>query len=162
MMACEVIVKRLAPVRVVALTEDLTGVDQIGAACGRMYPRLHAALAQHRVRFEGLSLALYEDTGDERRPLRVTTALPVPGGVSIEGGGLVTIELPAVARAATTVVRGAPDQFADAFRALHEWIDRNGDRATSFDRELYIDCDGAPETWVTELQAILQPEPSAG
>ena len=39
---------------------------------------------------------------------------------------------------------------------------RNGDRATSFDRELYIDCDGSPETWATELQAILQPEPSAG
>jgi DNA-binding transcriptional MerR regulator len=151
----DVIVKRLDAMRVVALSEDLAGVDQIGEACGRMYPRLHAALDRHRLPFDGLSLALYEETGDEDRPLRLTTALHVPAEMTIEGDGLTTIELAAVDRAATTVVRGAPDQFADAYRALHEWIDRTGDRATSFERELYIDCDGPRDTWVTELQAIL-------
>jgi hypothetical protein len=110
------------------------------------------------VGFDGLSLALYEDTGDEDRPLRLTTALRVPGGVTIEGDGLRTIELPAVERAATTVVRGAPEQFADAFRAVHEWIDQAGEQATSFDRELNIDCDGPRDTWVTELQTILAPD----
>jgi len=153
----EVIVKRLEPMRVVALSEDLTGHDGIGAAAGRMYPRLHAALAQHRVAFDGLSLALYDDTGDDERPLRLTTALRIPSGVCITGDGLTTMDLPAVERAATTVVRGAPEKFADAFRALHEWIGRTGDQATSSDRELYIDCDGPRDTWVTELQAILQP-----
>jgi hypothetical protein len=63
--------------------------------------------------------------------------------------------LAGVERAATTVVRGAPEQFADAYGALHEWIDRTGDRATSFERELNIDCDGPRDTWVTELQTIL-------
>ena len=158
MAAYEVIVKRLEPLRVVALSENLAGADEIGEACGRMYPQLHAALARHRVAFDGLSLALYQDTGDEELPLRLTTALPIPGGVTIEGGGLTTIELAAVERAATTVVRGTPDQFPDAFRTLHEWIDRAGDRATSFDRELYIDCDGPRDTWVTELQTILEPD----
>lgn len=153
----EVIVKRLEPLRVVALSKDLAGFEEIGDACGRMYPQLHAALARHRVAFGGLSLALYEDTHDEDRPLRLTTALPVPSEVTIEGDGLATIELAAVERAATTVVRGAPEQFHDAFRALHEWIEHNGDNATSFDRELYIDCDGPPDSWVTELQTILEP-----
>jgi hypothetical protein len=69
-----------------------------------------------------------------------------------------TIDLDPVERAATTVVRGAPDQFPDAFRALHDWIDRNGSRATPFERELYLDCDGPPDSWVTELQAILEPQ----
>ena len=45
MAAYEVIVKRLEPLRVVTLSEDLTGVDEIGDACGRMYPQLHAALS---------------------------------------------------------------------------------------------------------------------
>ena len=157
MAAYEVIVKRLEPLRVVALSEDLAGVDEIGQASGRMYPQLHAALGRHRVAFNGLSLALYEDIDDEDRPLRLTTALQVPSGVTIDTDGLATIELPAVDRAATTVVRGAPDQFGDAFRALHEWIDQTGDQATSFDRELYIDCDGPRDTWVTELQTILAP-----
>jgi DNA-binding transcriptional MerR regulator len=157
MAAFDVIIKRLEPMRVVGVTEELTGIDQISAAAGRMYPRLHAALARHGVEFGGLSLALYEDVGSEDRPLRMTTALPVPGGVTIEGDGLATIELPAVDRAATTVVRGAPDQFAAAFRALHEWIDLAGEQATPFERELYIDCDGPPDTWVTELQSVLEP-----
>lgn len=144
--------------RVVAVSENLVSVSEIEDACGRMYPQLHAALARHRLRFDGLSLAIYEDIEDEDRPLRLTTALRVPGGVTIEGDGLTTIELAAVERAATTVVRGVPEQFADAFRALHEWIDQAGERATSFDRELYIDCDGPRDTWVTELQAILEPD----
>ncbi len=161
MAAHEVIVKRLEPMRVVALSEDLVGFDEIGAACGRMYPRLHAALARRRVPFSGLSLALYQDTGDEERPLRLTTALQVPAEVTIEADGVTTMALPAVERAATTVIRGAPEQFAGGFEALHQWIDRAGDRATSFDRELYIDCDGPPDTWVTELQTVLEAERTA-
>lgn len=157
----DVIVKRLEPLRVVALSESLSGVEEIRAACGRMYPRLHAALAQHRVGFDGLSLALYEDTGDEGVPLRLTTALQIPAGVTIQGNGLTTIDLPTVDRAATTVVHGAPDRFPDAYRALHEWIDRAGEQATSFERELYIDCDGPRDTWVTELQALLPDRNSA-
>jgi effector-binding domain-containing protein len=152
-----VIIKRLEPMRVVGVTEELTGIEQISEAAARMYPRLHAALAQHGVEFGGLSLALYEDIDSEDRPMRMTTALPVPGGVTIEGDGLTTIELPAVERAATTIVRGAPDQFPAAFRALHQWIDLAGEQATPFERELYIDCDGPPDTWVTELQAVLEP-----
>jgi DNA-binding transcriptional MerR regulator len=152
----EVIVKGLEPMRVVALSEKVAGFEGIGEACGRMYPRLHAALAQHRAPFNGLSVALYEETTDDDLPLRLTTALPIPAGVTIEGDGLTTIDLPPVERAATTIVRGAPERFADAFRALHEWIDRAGEQATSFDRELYIDCDGPPDTWVTELQTILE------
>jgi DNA-binding transcriptional MerR regulator len=155
----EVIVKPLDPLRVVALSEDLVDHDEIGLACGRMYPRLHAALDRHGVAFSGLSVALYEDTQDESLPLRLTTALPVPTGVTIEDEGLATIDLAAIDRAATTVVRGAPDQFPAAFRVLHEWIERTGERSTAFARELYVDCDGPPDTWVTELQTILEPKP---
>jgi hypothetical protein len=156
----EVIVKRLEPMRVVAVSEDLTGYDQIGAACDRLYPRLHAALAARGVPFDGLSLALYEDTGDGTRPLRITTALRLPPGLTIDGDGLTTVELAAVERAATTVVRGAPALFPGGFRALHEWIDQTGAQATAFERELYIDCDGPRDTWVTELQVLVEPEPA--
>jgi hypothetical protein len=46
---------------------------------------------------------------------------------------------------------GDPAQFASAFRALHEWVDQTGARATPFERELYIDCEGPRDTWVSEL-----------
>jgi hypothetical protein len=142
----EVIVRRLEPLRVITLSEDLTGVAGIGDACARMYPQLHAALARHAVVFDGLSLALYEDTGVESKPLSLTCALLVLTEVTIEGDGLSTVQLPGVERAATTVARGAPERFHNAVQALHEWVVRTGERATSFDRELYIDCDGPRDT----------------
>jgi|SRR5215469_2053386 len=158
----DVIVKRLEPVRVVVLSEDLEGHDQIGPALDRMYPRLHAALAHQGVRFDGLSLALYEDIDAADRPLRVTAALQVQAGVTIAGDGVTTVELGAVERAATTVVRGDPSRFAGGFRALHEWVDQTGAQATAFERELYIDCDGPRDTWVTELQVLMAHAPVAG
>jgi DNA-binding transcriptional MerR regulator len=153
----EVIVKALEPLRVVAVSEDLVDHNEIGEASARLYPRLHAALDRHGVAFSGLSVALYEDSDDDARPLRLTTALPVPAGVTIEGDGLTTIDLPPIDRAATTVVRGAPERFPAGFQALHEWIERTGERSTAHARELYVDCDGPPDTWVTELQTILEP-----
>lgn len=155
----EVIVKALEPIRVVTLTEDLAEQSEIGEACGRMYPLLHSALERAGAPFGSLSLALYEDTENDQRPLRLTTALPIPGGVTIDVDRLTTVDLPAVDRAATSVVRGAPDKFPDAFRGIHEWIEGTGDRASSFARELYIDCDGPHDTWVTELQVLLEPKP---
>jgi DNA-binding transcriptional MerR regulator len=153
----EVIVKRLDPVRLAALTEDLTGHDQIADAADRLYPRLHAALAARGVAHGGLSLALYDESGDEQHPVRFTAALPVPDGVTVEGDGIATVDLPAVDRAATTVVRGAPEGFPAAFGALHAWVERTGHRTACHEREVYIDCDGPRDTWVTELQATLAP-----
>jgi hypothetical protein len=65
-----VIVKRLEAMRVVTLSENLAGIHEISEACGRMYPRLHAALTQHRVAFDGLSLALYERRACQSGPVR--------------------------------------------------------------------------------------------
>lgn len=151
----DVIVKRLEPMRVVALSEDITGVDEITETGGRMWQRLEAALDERDIAHDGLSYMLYEDTGNPDRPMRMTTALPIPAGVTITDDGLSTVDIPAVARAATTVVRGAPDKFGEAFQALREWIDQTGAIATSSDREVYIDCDGPRDTWVTELQTLL-------
>ncbi len=89
--------------------------------------------------------------------MRLTTALPVPRDLSIDSHGLRTIDLPPVDRAATTVVSGPPDRFAAGFQALHDWVEQTGEQATDSDREVYVDCDGPPDTWVTELQTILEP-----
>lgn len=153
----EVIVKPLEGMRVVALSEDISGPEEIGAAAGRLYPQLHDALARRGVEFGGISLALYGRGAVRERPMRLTTALPVPDGTILEEDGVQLLDLPAVGHAATTVVRGSPERFADGFRALHDWVERNGDRATDEEREVYLDCDGPPESWVTELQVILQP-----
>ena len=115
------------------------------------------ALARHKVAFDGLSLALYEDTGDENRPLRLTSRLRGPKRRDSRGPRRENRRAARSRTLATTVVTSTPRQFRDAFGAIHEWIHQNGGTATCLDRELYIDCDGTPETWVTELQTALEP-----
>jgi hypothetical protein len=63
----------------------------------------------------------------------------------------------AVERAAPTVVKGPPTLFAEAFAALHGWIERTGEIPTHSEREVYLDCDGPPDTWVTELLTPREP-----
>ncbi len=123
----DVIVKRLDPVRLVTLSEDLAGPPGIDQAAARMYPRLHAALGRHGVNFDGISYALYEHLGDVPCPMRLTVGLPVPDGVSISEEGIETIDVAPEERAATTVVRGAPTQFHEAFMAIEEWVARMGE-----------------------------------
>lgn len=160
MTSYEVIVKHLDPIRVAVLSADLADHTEIGAAAGRLYPRLHAALGRNRVDFSGVSYALYEDTGHPDLPIRLAVGLPVPDDTMIDEDGIATIDVPAVGRAATTVVKGPPSLFADAFGAIHDWIERTGERSTHFEREVYLDCDGPQDTWVTELQKILDPAPA--
>ncbi len=157
MASYEVAVKPLDPVRVVVLGEDLGDHTQIDDAASRLYPRLHAVLGRNQVAFTGVSYAFYEETDDPERPLRITVGLPVPDDVTIEEDGIRTVDFPCVERAATTVVKGPPTCFPEAFGALHDWIDRTGERASRDEREVYLDCDGPRDTWVTELQTVLEP-----
>jgi DNA-binding transcriptional MerR regulator len=160
----EVIVKRLEGIRVVTLGESLSDHGEIDSAAGRLYPRLHAALGRLRVRFGGVSYAFYGESGDVDRPIRLTVGLPVPDDVTISEGGIVTCDMPRVERAATTVVRGAPSQFHAAFKAIHDWIEHTGESPSPDEREVYLECDGPRDTWVTELQVLLEPQgdPSDG
>jgi hypothetical protein len=157
----DIAIKHLDPVSVVAATETLPTAGEardIAAVLGRLYPHLHRVLASHGVALGPFSYALYDDLDDDWQEERVTAALSVAADVTIDEDGARTIVLPE-AQAATTVVRGAPeDVYGPGFAALRHWIDATGPFGITQLREVYIDCDGPRGTWVTELQAVLEPE----
>ena len=155
MVSFDIGVKRLDRLHLVAASEDVAGIDGVEAALGRMYPRLHAALATRGVVPSGPSYAIYDELEGESGE-RVTAALPVPDDVSITGDGVTTIDLPVVECAAAVVVHGAPETvYPDGFAALDQWAATAGETVASQKREVYLDCDGPRDTWVTELQAVL-------
>ncbi len=64
-------------------------------------------------------------------------------------------------RAAATIYRGSMDNCQEGYEAIMRWADATGEQIKGYSREIYLDCDGPPETWVTELQFVLsgdQPE----
>jgi DNA-binding transcriptional MerR regulator len=158
----DVTIKVLEPVPVVAASEALTaGADpaEIGAVLGRLYPRLHRVLDNRGIAASAFSYALYDELDDDWQEERVTAALGVGGDVTVDDDGVRTAILPA-ARAATTIVRGAPEEvFAAGFAALRRWLDATGPVDVTQLREVYLDCDGPRDTWTTELQAVLAEGP---
>jgi DNA-binding transcriptional MerR regulator len=148
----DVVVKRSDPEWVVAITETIGGVDEIGAAHRRLWPRLHAILEGIGVDRVPPSIAV--ERGEA--PIEFTAALPVPDSVRHHADGAATMLLPGLPRIATTVMRGEPD-FDGGFRALRSWIEDAGEREGGELREIYLDCDGPRDTWVVELQLALEP-----
>jgi effector-binding domain-containing protein len=151
----DVTVKAIQARRVAVASGEVTAFSEIGELLGRLYPRLYAAVARHGITALEPSYAIYEHPDDASAAVRVTAAVSVPDDATIDADGVTTIELPFAARAATTIVRGSPDGFHDAFQALHDWVTSSGEQDTGVDREVYLDARGSRESWITELQVIL-------
>jgi hypothetical protein len=147
----DVVVKSTDPEWVVAITEELAGLAGIVAAHNRLWPRLHNTLEELGVERVPPSIAVERG----RSPIVFTAALPVPDGIRHDRDGAETIELPGLARAATTVMHG--DNFDGGFDALRAWIHDAGEQEAGEVREIYLDCDGPRDTWVVELQLALRP-----
>jgi effector-binding domain-containing protein len=62
------------------------------------------------------------------------------------------VDLPAVARAATTVHRGPMDNCLPSYQALGRWLEHSGYRNGGPYREVTLACPEDPEGMVTELQ----------
>ncbi len=147
----DVVVKQTDPQWAVGISERLAGLDDIGPAHARLWPRVHAIVDRLGVEFHPPSIAIERGTG----PIDFTAALPVPDDVRDPGDGAEAFEIPGLARAATTVLRG--DDFNGGFRALFDWVEQTAEPPAGELREVYLDCDGPRDTWVVELQVALEP-----
>jgi len=59
--------------------------------------------------------------------------------------------LKAVERAATLVHFGSMATVASSHQQLFDWAEAAGEKPVGYSGETYIECDGDPDTWVTEL-----------
>jgi DNA-binding transcriptional MerR regulator len=148
----EVVVKRTDPEWVIGITETLESLDDIAAAHGRLWPRLHRVLDEIGIDRAPPSIAVERGEG----PIEFTAALPVPDSTRYEDDAR-TLELPGLEHAATTIMYG--DDFNGGFSALRSWVEQAGERSAGESREIYLDCDGPRDTWVVELQLALEPRP---
>jgi DNA-binding transcriptional MerR regulator len=147
----DVVVKATDDEWVLAMSEDLGGLDDIGPAHGRLWPQLHALLEEIGVDRVPPSIAV--EVGHD--PIHFTAALSVPDAISLADERARTVRLGGLPRAATTVMRG--DDFDGGFAALRAWIADAGEHEAGELREVYLDCDGPRDTWVVELQLALEP-----
>jgi DNA-binding transcriptional MerR regulator len=145
-------IKRLPAVRVAELTATAASFEPeaISPVIQPLYDELCARLGRAGLSPAGPSIAWYEDApgGDG---IVVHATLPV-NAEPRQGYDFAIVDLPGVEQAATIVHRGSMDLVMGTVQTLAQWIDVNGYTSAGYNRELYLECDGDPETWVTELQ----------
>ncbi len=153
----DIVVKSLEPLRVAVLHENAPsfGDETLGPIFGRLYDELHAGLVRAGLGPIGPPVALYADSADDDAPIKVMAGMPIGPAEFTPTGRIEVLDLPAVARAATTVHRGSMSQVEEGYQALMRWSEETGERIEGYSREIYLDCDGGPETWITELQFAL-------
>ena len=154
MPADDIQVKQIPAVRVAELSAVAASFEPaaISPVIGPLYDELMGRLYRAGVSPAGPPVAWYEDApgGDG-----VLVHAGVPVRESEPGDPRITIaDLPAV-RAATIVHRGSMDEVLGTIQTLARWIEENGYASAGYNRELYLECTGPRDTWVTELQEPL-------
>lgn len=152
----DVVVKPLECLRLAGLRDSSPafGNEMLGPIFGRLFEDLHERLARADVTPIGPRVALYYDSGDADAPIDVVAAAPI-GPQDVSASDVEVVDLPAAPRAVATIHRGHMSRVDRGYEALLRWAEQTGERVDGYSREVYLDCDGEPETWVTELQFVL-------
>ena len=148
-----VVVKHLAPVRVLELTGSAAGYEPeaITPVIQPLYCTVWQRMASADVIAAGPAIAYYQDDPAAGGGIVVHAAVPVAAGADREHGLLVA-DLPEVESAAAIIHHGSMDDVLPAGQGLARWIDANGYRSAGYSREVTLEWSADPDQWVTELQ----------
>jgi DNA-binding transcriptional MerR regulator len=142
-------------VALVDTTATSFGNATLGPIFGRLFGELYGELDRVAVAPAEPMIALYEESEDAAAPIKVMACVPIDETDDVRSDRVEVADIPAISRAATTVHRGSMARVEEGYRALLRWADETGEQIDGFSREIYLECAGAPETWVTELQFAL-------
>jgi len=153
----DVVVKPVDPqhVALVDTTATSFGNATLGPIFGRLFGELYGELDRVGVAPAGPTIALYEESEVAAAPIKVMACVPIDEANDITSDRIEVADVPAIPRAATTIHRGSMAHVEEAYRALLRWAEETGEQIDGFSREIYLECVGDPETWVTELQFAL-------
>jgi DNA-binding transcriptional MerR regulator/predicted transcriptional regulator YdeE len=147
----DVVVKHVPAVRVAELSAVAADFESpaITPVIRPLYDRLVGRLAAGGVTAVGAPIAYYEEVPDG---VLVHAAMPVPPGAAPPDVSVV--DLPA-ADVAVVVHRGAMAGVDAGWQELATWVEAHGYRTAGQSREVYLECPGDENRWVTELQEAL-------
>jgi len=141
-------------VALVDATATSFGNATLGPIFGQLFGELYGELDRLGVAPAGPQIALYEESEVPAAPIKVMACVPVEEA-DVTSDRLEVADVPAIPRAATTIHRGSMANVEEGYGALLRWADETGEQIDGFSREVYLECSGDPETWITELQFAL-------
>ena len=133
--------------------------DSLTPVHAASWPIINGELGRLGVKQVAPEITLYHDNpGDgEDRAIKVTFAIPI-GDAEFDSDVLTIDQIPGMQRAATAIHRGSPATFDQTYDAMTQWAIDADETILGYSREVYIDCCGPLDQWVTEFQFELEPK----
>ena len=127
----------------------------IGPVIQGLYPQLFAALSKAGEDVSGITMAWYDDSGDDQVNVHATVELERSTAdrlLALTDIGFEVVELPPVDQVAATHHHGSMENCYVTYEALLSWIGDNGFQSVGqFSREIDLEC-GPDGPVLTEIQ----------
>ena len=153
MPAYDVIVKKVASLRVAQVREVVPDIEHIGPVLNRIFDQVGAYIYGHGATPIEPATTIYYVEGYCEKDFEVGACMPFNG--SLSGNERVeVIDLPAHETVASVVHHGPFSTMNQAYDAAFRWIEANGYQSAGFVRELNLEYerDGDQSKYVTEIQ----------
>ena len=150
MPAYDVVLKKVAPVRVAQVRGIAPNIEQIGPTLDALFDQAITYISQSGASFAGPATTVYYGMEEQ---VSVGACMPFQG--SLNGNEQVEIvTLPAVEIMASTIHRGSFSTLNQAYNDILRWVEANGYRISGPNRELNLEYErgGDQSKYVTEIQ----------
>jgi DNA-binding transcriptional MerR regulator len=153
MPAYDIVLKKVAPLRVAQIRSVAPDWEQIGPTLGGLFSQLFAYIGQHGATTDGIGITLFYDTEYRERDIALAACLAFEGNLS-DGEQVKVVELPAVETMASVIHHGSFSIMKEAYSAIFKWIEANGYAVSGPNRELNLEYEpgGDESKFVTEIQ----------
>ncbi len=145
----DVVIRKVEPMWVVAAETHVPNYDNLGPVFDKLFG-VACGHATRVSRMTGPTVALYFDDGTGK-DIRIEAAAPIAGPAPA-GDGVKVYELPGVPAMACLIHKGAFDTLKQTYQDIMRWIESSGYRIAGPAREVYMNMNGAPQSWITEVQ----------
>lgn len=153
MPAYDVILKKVAPLRVVQIRGVAPTIGQIGLTLDRLFNEVMEYITQHGAAPLAPGITVYYDPEFCERDVNVGACLAFEG--SLQGNDTVEVEeLPGFETVASVIHHGSFSTLSPAYNAIFKWIETQGYTISGPNRELNLEYErgGDQSRFVTELQ----------
>ncbi len=153
MPAYDVVLKKVAPLRVASMRGIAPNLEQIGLTLDRLFDQVIAYISQQGATVVGPGITVYHSMEYNDHDISVEACLPFEGALN-DGEQVKVVTLPAVETMASVIHRGSFSTLNLAYNAILKWIETNGYHINGPSRELNLEYErgGDQSKFVTEIQ----------
>jgi len=149
----DVILKKVAPLKVAEARGIAPSMQQIGPTLDSLFDEVGAYVGQHGATAIDPSITLYYDAEMREHDVNVGACMPFEGSLN-DGEQVKVHELPAVETMASVIHHGSFSTLGQAYNAVLKWIEANNYSISGPNRELKLEYErgGDQSKYVTEVQ----------